>query len=180
MMNHAQLKAQWEAMEAAKLAIVNELDQWTESDHLSQPEGAWSASQVIEHLLSSEMGTLGYMKKKTSSGFEAIELSGQENAQASHALNSRLASGERYKAPAVLPEPAGGTSWSIQKAQWNALRNDFENFLNGLTPEFFDRLVFRQPIAGPLNLGQTLEFVAHHIAHHQPQFDRIKVSLAGA
>jgi hypothetical protein len=120
MMNHSELMTQWTAMEAAKNAICEELDNWSSADHIAQPEGAWSASQMIEHLLSSEFGTLGYMKKKTSSGYEAIELAGQENQQASTALNTRLASGERYKAPAVLPDPVGGTDWPTQKAQWNA------------------------------------------------------------
>lgn len=178
MIKHAELIAHWEAMENAKRAIVTELDQWSAENHLKQPEGGWSASQMIEHLLASEWGTLGYMKKKTSSGFEAIELAGAENAQSSQALNNRLASGERYKAPAVLPDPVGATDWGTQKKQWDAMRVDFEQFLNQLTPEFFDRLVFRQPLAGPLNLFQTLEFVKHHIEHHQPQLERIKAALA--
>lgn len=177
-MKHSELLNEWAAMQAAKEAIFNELDSWSMEQHIAQPEGGWSASQVIEHLLSSEFGTLGYMKKKTSSGFEAIEIAGLENQQASTALNTRLASGERYKAPAVLPEPVGGTDWATQKAQWNALRSDFEQFINSLTPEFFDRLIFRQPIAGPLNLKQTMEFIAHHIEHHHPQLGRIKAAIA--
>lgn len=148
-------------------------DQLQKSD-----DETWSMIQVLEHILFSESGTLGYMKKKTSGGWENLSLTGEQEIKNSEALNSRLASDERYKAPDVLPAPPGNSDLSDLSIKWNQLRKDLIEFVDSLNENFYDRLVFRQPIAGPLNLLQTLQFLNHHLLHHIPQLDRIKSTLS--
>lgn len=161
--------------EARKL-LLSELEGMSpEQLSVSQNE-SWSAIQVIEHIIWSETGTLGYMKKKTSSGWEGLSLTSDEENLKSSMLNARLVSEEKYKAPAILPDPEGKKSIDELVAEWNLLREDLSKFINGLDENFYDRLVFKQPIAGPLNLFQTLQFLNHHLRHHIPQIKRIKAN----
>ncbi|MBL7941595.1 MAG: DinB family protein [Flavobacteriales bacterium] len=174
---NTQLLPYWEALVAAKEQFLNELDTWTEDARKSPPGEGWSAIQVMEHVMSAEAGTLGYMKKKTSGGWEILERTGEENFRNSRAVNERLQSPERYAAPSVLPPPTGSYPYEDMKAFWNQQRDDMRLFFESLAPEFYDRLVFRQPIAGLLNVFQTLEFMRYHLEHHLPQLQRIKAAI---
>jgi hypothetical protein len=138
-----------------------------------QPSGEWSMAQVIEHLLASEGGTLGYMKKKSSSGWDSLEEAAVEHNEKSTAINARLESNERYKAPDVLPEPGNTASIEELFQQWNLLREDLHAFLQTIEPAHFNKLVFRQPAAGMLSVLHALEFMDAHLRHHLPQIERI-------
>lgn len=158
--------------------LLAELDSLSPQQLTTSQNESWSVVQVVEHIIWSETGTLGYMKKKTSSGWEILPLAGDEENLKSSQLNNRLASDERYKAPSVLPEPEGKKTIDELVREWNLLRDELMTFIKGLDENFYDRLVFKQPIAGPLNLFQTLEFLNHHLRHHIPQIKRIKESLS--
>jgi hypothetical protein len=177
-MNEDGLIERWNALTEARTAFLEELEKLGDSRvALAPSDGGWSALQVMEHIMSSETGTLGYLKKKTSSGWEGLDLAGPEHEQAGTELVRRLQSAERYKAPSVLPEPAGSASYTALLEAWDQLRDDMEQFVFSLDEEFFPRLVFRQPAAGPLHLFHTLEFLTAHIHHHLPQLQRIQADL---
>jgi hypothetical protein len=140
------------------------------------PAGEWSIAQVVEHILSSETGTLGYMKKKSSGGWDALEDVGDEHHASSAAINARLESDERYKAPDVLPEPTNAIALNELFEKWNALRTELVEFVSRIQPEHFHKLVFRQPAAGMLSVLHALEFMDAHLRHHLPQIERISKS----
>lgn len=137
------------------------------------PAGEWSIAQVVEHILSSETGTLGYMKKKSSGGWDVLEDAGDEHRASSAAINARLESNERYKAPDVLPEPTNALALGELYEKWNTLREELRSFVSQVQPEHFHKLVFRQPAAGMLTLLHALEFMDAHLRHHIPQIERI-------
>ncbi len=176
-MNEDVLIEKWNALAEAKDAFIEELDQFSADQVGVSPDGGWSALQVLEHIMFSETGTLGYMKKKTSSGWEGLERPTPETIAAGEALIARLVSPDKYKAPSVLPEPTGGRDLTEMLEQWDELRGDFEQFIFDLDEEYYDRLVFRQPIAGPLDLFQTVDFLRFHIEHHIYQLHRIRAAV---
>ena len=137
------------------------------------PAGEWSIAQVVEHILFSETGTLGYMKKKSSGGWDALENAGDEHRASSAAINARLESNERYKAPDVLPEPSNAIALNELFQKWNTLRTELVEFVSHIQPEHFHKLVFRQPAAGMLSVLHALEFMDAHLRHHLPQIERI-------
>lgn len=138
-----------------------------------RPADGWSMAQVVEHLLASEGGTLGYMKKKSSGGWDSLEEANDEHHMKSTALNARLESEERYKAPDVLPEPDNTASMSELAKKWDSLRAELFEFLNTIDTLHLNKLVFRQPAAGMLSILHTLEFMDAHLRHHLPQIERI-------
>lgn len=174
---NTELNTRWIKLSNAKQTLLEELNTWPDDRIKETPKQGWSASQVLEHILTSETGTLGYMKKKSSSGWETLELTGEEHKERSNALNSRLVSAMKIQAPSVLPEPTNQYTLIQLTSTWNKLREEMENFITSVDPSHYDKLVFRQPIVGMLNLLQTLEFLENHIHHHIPQLDRIRQEL---
>jgi hypothetical protein len=170
---HTELQSRWEQLEASKREMESAIHLATRDAHF-QPPGEWSMAQVIEHLLASEGGTLGYMKKKSSGGWELLEDATHEHHEKSRAINERLESNERYKAPDVLPEPGNAITMDELLNKWNELRDELYSFLNTINPEQFTKLVFRQPAAGMLTILHALEFMDAHIRHHLPQIARIQ------
>ena len=137
----------------------------------------WSIAQVVEHLLASEGGTLGYMKKKSSGGWNTLEDAGDEHRVAGASIKARLESNERYKAPEVLPEPTNTIELEKLLSKWNMVREELRTFISNIQPEHLNKLVFRQPAAGMLTTLQALEFMDAHIRHHIPQLEKIKNSI---
>ena len=172
---HTELLSRWEQLQASKQALESAIANSTCDAHF-QPADGWSIAQVVEHLIASEGGTLGYMKKKSSGGWDVLEEATAEHHERSNAINARLESDERYKAPDVLPEPGNSTSLQDLLQKWNALRRELEAFLLTLDVTHFNKLVFRQPSAGMLTILHALEFMDAHLRHHLPQINRIQQS----
>ena len=172
---HTELLARWEQLQASKQALESAIANSTCDAHF-QPADGWSIAQVVEHLIASEGGTLGYMKKKSSGGWGVLEEATAEHHERSNAINARLESDERYKAPDVLPEPGNSTSLQDLLQKWSSLRRELEVFLLTLDITHFNKLVFRQPSAGMLTILHALEFMDAHLRHHLPQINRIQQS----
>jgi len=165
-MNKA-LQGIWNKLEANKTEALNRVEPNTSF----RPESGWSPLQALEHLLTSEQGVLRYCQKKTLAPAIELPLKTEENKQRSRHLNNRLKSDERYERPQGLPSPSGDKSLAEYAAHWQSLRDDWKQFLDEIPAEYHDRLVFKHPFAGRLSLGQTLEFMTNHIAHHFRQLD---------
>ncbi|MEN9640360.1 MAG: hypothetical protein RLZZ262_2229 [Bacteroidota bacterium] len=149
----------------------------TEQFHQQPSPDSWSMCQVLEHILQSETGTLGYMMKKSSSGWEALEDEGAEQKQNGVALSTRLQSNEKYKAPAILPEPTNTTSLESFESNWPKLRTQLSAFVQSVDPQFHNKLVFKQPLAGMLTLPSTTAFLSSHFKHHMPQIESILLNV---
>jgi hypothetical protein len=173
---HPELQMRWEKLQNSKHVLEVILARNT-ADVYAQPTDGWSMAQVAEHLLASEGGTLGYMKKKSSSGWHALEDATNEHHAKSVAINARLESRERYKAPEILPEPTNKIAINELFLEWNALRAELHAFLSAIGHGYLNKLVFRQPAAGMLTILHTLEFMDAHLRHHLPQLERIELSL---
>jgi hypothetical protein len=173
---HPELQFRWDKLQNSKVVLEAILAKNAVDAHAKPIEG-WSMAQVAEHLLASEGGTLAYMKKKSSSGWEVLEDATDEHHSKSIAVNARLESDERYKAPEILSEPSNSVSLADLLIQWNALRSELHAFLSNIDSKYLNKLVFRQPAAGMLTILHSLEFMDAHLKHHLPQLERIELSL---
>lgn len=175
-MKTEEIKKQWIIWEFAKERMLDELEYWDFENLTKAPKGEWNGLQILEHVMTSEQGCLAYMMKKTSSGYEDLAKVGEEEIKNSKILNEKLASDEKWKAPEVLPEPKGEASLSQMIQQWDEIHSKFEKFLRQLDVNFYDRLIFRHPFTGMLNLEQTFDFLTEHINHHMHQLKRLKAT----
>ncbi len=172
---HSEIQLRFEQLQNSKRHFEEVISAAAHNPHAAA-EGEWSIAQVVEHLLASEKGTLGYMKKKSSGGWDVLEDEAEQHRVNSAAINARLESNERYKAPDVLPEPTNTLALDALLNTWNELRNEMDAFLEGVEPRHLHKLVFRQPAAGMLTVLQALEFMDAHLRHHIPQLERIMQS----
>ncbi|NNE56259.1 MAG: DinB family protein, partial [Flavobacteriales bacterium] len=141
---------------------------------------SWNSLQVLEHILGSERGTLAYLMKKTQADWQDIPLVGEEHAEGSRKLNAALISDRKWKAPQVLKVPEGERSLSEMSQYWADLREKMYIFVEQLDQNYHGRQIFKHPISGRLDLYQTLEFLANHVAHHMHQLERIRADFNAA
>lgn len=172
------LLEQFSQLEETTNEFLYHLTDWSD-EQLSQKEDAdnWSANQVIEHLLTSEMGTLGYIKKKSSSGWDVLEDATDETRAAGKALTARLSTNMRIVAPSVLPVPTNELSHAQLRTQWSAVRTELKSFLENIKPEHYNKLVFKQPSIGMIHIIATMQFLEAHVRHHMHQLERIKSAV---
>lgn len=172
------LESIFNELEKSKLDFVQLLEKFSKEQQSFKPAESWNMLQVVEHVISSEKGTLEYLKRKTLAPYDQIETANSESESNGDKLNNALISEKRWQAPAVLMEPSGTQSLDNMLIYWNDLRLDYLSFLQKLDINYHHRLVFKHPLAGRLDLAQTLEFLSNHIIHHSYQLQRIAKELA--
>jgi uncharacterized damage-inducible protein DinB len=84
--------------------------------------------------------------------------------------------GFRVPAPTRKVVPTEETPLERSAERWSALRSQMAAFLESATPERARVLGWRHPVAGPLDVASTLDFVATHHDHHLRQIARIEKS----
>ena len=126
--------------------------------------GRWSALQVLHHVVESEAGTLGYVRKKMQAG-AGLPRSGVASRLRRATLQLALALPLRFRAPAVAASVPDAIDPDALRARWAEVRRAWRELLDG-------RLVFRHPVAGRLSLADTLAVLQAHLDHHVPQVKR--------
>jgi len=169
----------WEEFESAKNDTIDYLESWSAKHLKFRPEDSgWNALQVIDHIITSEKGTIGYMMKKTQADASELPYITKDDRDRSFKLNRRLSSDERYEAPSSLPAPDEAKDMMILLREWDEIRDRYRHFLGTLSTEYYGKLVFRHPYTGPMSVEETLRFLIEHINHHTHQLRRLKEEIA--
>ena len=163
-----------DALNQARADFIKQIEEVPRELRSKHPAEGWNMLQVMEHLISSEVGTLEYMKKKTQARADEIPVAGEESTAGSEQLKRALQSEKKWKMPGVLPDPTGAQSFENMQAYWDGLREKYRAFLEDLSADYHDRAIFKHPISGRMNLEQTIEFLVDHLVHHGYQLKRIK------
>ena len=170
----AELQQANERLTHATDSMLQRLKRFSTAIFPTDIEG-WNPSEVIQHLTISEKGILGYVKKKTSSGWLGLEEANEETQLRGKILLERLATSEKYPAPEFIPKPERGIPLNDAIAEWIRHRHELTQYFNTAPIESLNLLVFRQPAAGMLTLIQAVNFIASHIEHHFQQIDQYSV-----
>lgn len=130
----------------------------------------WNALDVVQHLVLVEEGVVGYARKKLLAAPQPVPWNGRLKLLALVAL---LRSPARVAAPAAQVIPAETIPLDVLSARWRAAGTALRDVVLALPPERRRSLLFRHPIAGPLDPAGTLVFVDEHVRHHEAQLARI-------
>lgn len=141
--------------------------------------GKWSALQVLQHVVTAEALTLGYVRKKMQAGL-ALEKAGPASRLRLLAVQIALALPLRVAAPGPAGEVPAQSELQALRARWDEVRGDLERLVRGFPPELQDRLVFRHPFAGRMTLAHALGTLEAHLEHHVPQVQRAVALAASA
>lgn len=162
---------------AAKASFLEKMESVSAENRTRSPESGWNMLQVMEHVIVSDRGTYEYLKRKTQAPAAEIPPASEETRTNSEGLQNALLSEKRWKMPEVLPAPTGAQSYDNLLKFWDQLYTEYHRFLSELDPDYYQRQVFKHPIAGRLDLFQTIEFQINHLVHHGYQLERIKKVL---
>jgi hypothetical protein len=141
----------------------------TDSQLNECPSGKWSIMQVLKHLYLLERLIVDQMTK--------VMLSDKETVIEDKPINRIVDRTFKFDAPPyVTPSPEFTTLTNIQEKLLNS-RSALEAFLVNADEEKMLKRSIPNPVLGPLNLKQWVNFIGLHEERHLAQIEEIKEEL---
>lgn len=142
-------------------------------DWRPEPE-AWSATDVLEHLVRVERGVLFGISRQVAAG-DARRDVGMPSAESQAELREFLLSEGRIEMPAsaerfITPQ---GKPYADLRAEWDALPDRWREALDSVPAELATVGLIRHALAGALTAEGAAGFVTDHARHHLHQLRRI-------
>mgnify|MGYP001227899541 CR=1 FL=1 len=136
-------------------------------------QGAWSALDVMQHLMLAEGRSVQYVKKKTSSP-ATLKKASFAATMRSVLLKLSLLLPVKYKAPAIVNEDHFREDVKLDElaTEWRAIRTELSLVLKNLHPDWYNKEIFRHALAGRMTMDGMLDFFHDHFARHRKQIDR--------
>ncbi|MCH7665824.1 MAG: DinB family protein [Acidobacteria bacterium] len=172
---HQRQVEQMETLEKLRSELLGRLsDSNSETLNREPAAGGWSAVQVLAHVIQAERLSLEYLRKKTQRP-ELIPSSGVIAALKSRALGLFLRLPFKVSAPARTAEVPESAELQDLERDWAEVRSAWRDFLEDFPPKLAGKAVYKHPVAGRLNLEQTLRFLIDHLRRHTRQIERALV-----
>jgi hypothetical protein len=165
----------FEGLESERAALLAELREWPEERLKFRPAaGAWSAVEVLDHVVGSEAGTIDDVR----AGLRHPHTLGDEERPGIATLDRALRSDRSFKVPAGGIFPDAQTTLDDVAGRWAAARAELRALVEGMAPEDACGGVFEHPFAGWMTVGDVLNHFGAHLYHHQYQLARLRVGSA--
>lgn len=170
---HPKLQKQFDRLQHEQQALLQKLTSLPEAKLNESRDGKWSINYIVNHLITAEQLSLAYMKKK-SLGIAALKNSGVLEDMKMTVLKISQRLPIKYKAPGYLVQNTPATpSLPELAARWATERAELKKFLEPIDEQNLRKLIYKHPVAGMLNVLQSLEFMSEHFGHHLPQIKRL-------
>ena len=135
-------------------------------------ENKWSTIQICFHLIKSEQLTTLSLNKNLQLR-ENLKKSGLISLIMDASLSLVLKSKIKFKAPAIIAKMPDNYDFDELMKKWNTIRASLKNYVDNFPEDCLRKVIYRHPIAGWLNLSQTLNFLQNHFDHHKPQIIKL-------
>ena len=167
----ARFEKMFQAFDERRCALLNQVEALSAERLVARPiPGKWSILEIVEHLVLAEREVLQNLA-------EPSELVARRRGLKAHLaypmVMVALKCGIPVKAPSPRMLPKCNTSLADLRRQWDESQRWFRSYVNALDREGFGRAVFAHPVAGPMNVGQTLHMGQLHVATHSRQIRRL-------
>lgn len=164
----------FEQLDYQRKEFMRLLDQHTPAQlHFKTAPDHWSMVQVADHLYHSEKLAFEYIRKKLNSDMLKEPDAGVGSVVRRMFLNAALGLPIKYKAPLPALIPSSDRKLSEVKEDWAALRKDYRHLMENLDKPFFQKELFKHPIAGKMKLDDAFRFMHQHTERHVKQVERI-------
>jgi hypothetical protein len=165
-------------LEARKAAVLARLESWPSEQLAFRPNStAWTALDVVSHLVKVEAAFIGRVKDSLADG-KIVTI--REQCMALVVIGV-MRSPARVKVPAgasgVLPEPSA--SLAELAAEWSAVRANIRLLLDSIPPNQMNQGFFKHPVSGWMSIPMALRFLSAHLRHHEYQLKRLWGALEG-
>jgi hypothetical protein len=135
---------------------------------------AWSLSEIAHHLVVAEREILQQLCSQNTNRNVRRNLRDRLGAMT---VGMAFRYGFRVRTPMNSVIPRAGLSYEEISTAWDKTRAELAAYLAEVTEASYDQLVFRHPVAGRMNIEQTLDLIGQHITHHLRQVERTELSL---
>lgn len=167
----------------AHAAVSGSLDAFPSDAHGWRPApDAWSATDVLEHLLKTEAGMLHLLRRQLAAGEDRRDL-GPRRPGAMETLRSAMGPDQRLQVPPASSRyvaPSGTADLGELRERWEALPNAWAEQLTAVPPVLTDVGLVPHPLVGPLTASEAIQFVAIHARHHVHQLRRLRDALGAS
>lgn len=173
---HASLQKLFNDIESRRESIVSSFRSLSSDQLAKAPRpGSWSAAEVLSHLLAAEKLSVAYMQKKYQGIHQASRSGFWEEIKLGVLLVSQRMPGLKFRAPKRVVEntPRLMSLDEIDKA-WKAVREELQQLLEKIPSDRVDRIIYKHPAAGYLDVRQALVFLREHLIHHEPQLRKLR------
>ena len=131
----------------------------------------WSVVEAIEHLVIAEEDMLQQLTDADS----AINLDPQDRSAKNFQVVIKVMETDiPVDVPDASMEPHGESPLETLLDRWQDVRRKTRTYIEGMASDDADKLVYRHPFAGPLNLAEALYFVDVHFDNHVRHLEKIK------
>ncbi len=162
----------WHRLEAQRLDLMQLMAQHNNPTLNKKPAPeAWSALQVIHHLMDAEQASLAYMKKKLSFTSK-VPKAGFKSRWRRFLLRIAFAIPLKFKAPTTLEHFPEQSNFADLSNQWASQRLELQSFIENLPDNVVQGEIWRHQIMGKMNIAQMLDFFYTHVDRHEAQVKR--------
>ena len=165
-----ELESSLEEFEAAKDEVLRRVAEVDIEKLGERPfEGKWSILEILEHLVVAEYET--FHKLPDYSEVDEMTQSLRNRLMlriVMFVLGRRI----RVKVPAKAMEPKGMMTFETINERWDENHRWMRGFVDQLSDEELDRMYFAHPVAGPMDLAQSIELGRVHLRNHTEQIDK--------
>lgn len=169
---NSQIEKQFNKLEKDRQELFETLHGYTDEKINRKPSAeAWSAAEVIAHLITAEEMSLKYLSKKIldTSKAQPEGIKGQWRwllVQIVFTFNIK------FKAPEIVEPKLGYQSLAELESKWSHIRTKTYQVLSKLSDEEVKKELWKHALAGKLNLYHMLQFFNVHFQRHKKQINR--------
>lgn len=139
----------------------------------------WSPAQIIYHLVQSEQVSFRYIEKRIKHA-DKVKTAGIKSSLYSFLVVKGLRLPLKFKAPPLVAEVPASMPLGSLEQQWNEVRIKMKLVLESATDAHLTKAFYIHPVAGPMNLLNTLRFMQEHLYRHKRQILKLlKAQHAG-
>ena len=172
---NAKLDKQLHQLDISLRSLLEELKDYSDTDLNRKPNPeAWSALQVMHHLMLAESFSTAYIKKKLSFN-PTLKKSGIDDVFKGWLLKAYLNSPFKVKAPKGVDSevlPTESKFWETAKS-WKKQRVELRDYLSSLPEEILKKQIYKHPMAGKMGIKQMLTFHQYHFNRHRKQIKKM-------
>jgi hypothetical protein len=133
---------------------------------LPQVVGDWSFCEIIHHLVLAEKEMLRQIRYQD----VARQEPNLRDWLGATAVRMAFQYGWRVRVPLASVVPEASLCYEETCAAWDKVRVELAAYLAEVTPQSCNKPIVRHPVAGRLNIEQTLDLlIYHHVNHHLRQ-----------
>lgn len=168
------LLKQLDALDVELESLFDELEPYSYEQLNQQPApDSWCATQILQHLLLSEMYSRQYCQKKLSFSPQLAD-AGLLDRVRTMLVSSYFSLPLKWEAPKAINTdalPRESQLADIRK-NYREQRVQLREFLTTVDEQYLGKAVYKHPFAGRLSLAGMLRFFKAHFIHHRKQIKR--------